>query len=129
MESPLKPFKTLLVGAAAGAAVFFALDAVRAQAVLTVAQLELNSKLYVGTTVEVTGMVSGVRSETRQVNGAPVPYVKLNLYKVDNKGRKASRYVYVALPATSFKAMPVEGQMMAITGPLKWGYEIAAIDP
>jgi hypothetical protein len=121
--------KTLVVGAAAGAATFFALSAVRAQAVLTVAQIEQNAKAYVGTTVQVTGWVSGVRTDTRSVNGQQVPYVKLNLYKVDSKGRKQSRYIYVALPSASFQTLPVEGQMMSITGPLKWGYEIAAIDP
>jgi hypothetical protein len=121
--------KTIVVGAAAGAAAFVALSAV-SQTVLTVAQVEQNSRAYVGTTVEVTGLVQSVRSDTRTVNGARIPYVKLNLYKVDAKGRKGTRYIYVALPADSFKGgMPVEGQMMSITGPLKWGYEIAAIDP
>jgi hypothetical protein len=129
-NKPLKQsLKAALIGAFAGAMIFFALDAVKAQANLTVAQIEQNSKMYVGTTVQVTGMVSSVRSSKRNVNGYPTPYVMLNLYKVDAKGRKANRYVYVALPATSFQTMPIEGQMMAITGPLKWGYEIAAIDP
>lgn len=121
--------QTVVAGALAGALIFFGLNAVKAQTVLTVAQVEANSKLYVGTTVQVTGLVSGVRSETRNVRGIATPYVKLNLYKLDNKGKKASRYIYVALPASSFQTMPVEGQMMAVTGPLKWGYEIAAIDP
>jgi len=130
IEKPLKPsLKAALIGAFVGAVVFFALDAVKAQADLSVAQIEQNAKMYVGTTVQVTGMISGVRTESRSINGQQVPYVKLNLYKVDNKGRKASRYIFVALPAASFTTMPVEGQMMAITGPLKWGYEIAAIDP
>lgn len=125
----ISPLKAVAAGALAGALTFLGLNAVKAQAVLTVAQVEQNPKAYVGGTVQVTGYVSGVRSDTRKINGENVPYVKLNLYKVDNKGRKASRYIYVALPASSFQTMPVEGQMMAITGPLKWGYEIAAIDP
>ena len=120
--------KTLAVGALAGAATFLALSA-GSQAVLTVAQVEQNPRSYVGTTVQVTGLVQSVRTSTRSVNGKSVPYVMLNLYKVDNKGRKASRYIYVALPSGSFATVPVEGQMMSITGPLKWGYEIAAIDP
>lgn len=125
----LPPLKSVGVGALAGALVFLGLGAVKAQTALTVAQIETNARAYVGGMVAVTGMVSSVRTETRSVKGAQVPYVKLNLYKVDGKGRKQSRYIYVALPASSFQTMPIEGQMMEITGPLKWSYEIAAIDP
>lgn len=121
--------KAAAVGTLAGAAVFFALGAVKAQTALTVADVESNSRAYVGTTVQVTGLVQSVRSDHRRINGADVPYIKLNLYKLDKKGNKGSRYIYVALPASAFQTMPVEGQMMAVTGPLKWGYEIAAIDP
>ena len=123
----LASLKFVIVGALIG--ICFTLGAVKAQQALQVSDVEVNAKQYVGSVVQVTGMISGVRSETRNVAGQPVPYVKLNLYKVDNKGRKASRYIYVALPASSFQTMPIEGQMMAITGPLKWPYEIAAIDP
>jgi hypothetical protein len=128
-KPPTFPFKTAAVGAFAGALVFCALTAVKAQTALTVAALESNTRAYVGTTVAVTGLVQNVRRDNRRVNGKEVPFVKLNLYKVDNKGRKARRYLYVALPAASFDHPPVEGEMMTVTGPLKWGYEIAAIDP
>jgi hypothetical protein len=125
----LPSLKSAGIGALAGALVFLGLSAVKAQTALTVAAVESNAKAYVGTTVAVTGLVSNVRTDSRSVNGAQVPYVKLNLYKVDSKGRKQSRYIYVALPASAFQTMPIEGQLMEISGPLKWGYEIAAIDP
>jgi hypothetical protein len=123
------PLKAVAVGALCGLLVFLGLSAVTAQSVLTVAQLETNPRAYVGTTVQITGLVQNVRNDTRRINGKDVPYVKLNLYKVDAKGRKAPRYVYVSLPAKDYQTPPVEGQMMAVTGPLKWAYEIAAIDP
>ncbi len=129
IEKSLTPLKTALIGALAGGLTFFALSAVKAQTVLTVAQIEQSSKTYVGTTVQVTGLASSVRSDNRYVNGKNVAYVKLNLYKLDGRGRKGSRYIYVALPASQFTSIPVEGRMATITGPLKWGYEIAAIDP
>jgi hypothetical protein len=128
MSQPSK-LPPVAAGALSGLLVFLGLTAVKAQSVLTVAQLETNTRAYVGTTVQVTGLVQNVRNDTRRVNGKDVPYVKLNLYKVDGKGRKAARYVYVSLPAKDYQSPPVEGQMMAVTGPLKWGYEIAAIDP
>ncbi|MDE2141289.1 MAG: hypothetical protein KGJ84_02605 [Elusimicrobia bacterium] len=120
--------KTFAVGALAGAAAFLALSA-GSQTVLTVAQVDQNVRAYIGTTAQVTGLVQSVRSATRTVKGRSIPYVQLNLYKVDAKGRKTGRYIYVALPSSSFQSMPVEGQMMSVTGPLKWGNEIAAIDP
>ena len=122
--------KAVVVGALAGAATFFALSAVRAQAVLTVAQVRSNPKAYVATgIVQVTGLVSGVRTDTRRINGEDVPVIKLNLYEQDSKGRRGSHYVYVVVPANQFSSLPVEGGMATITGPLKWPYEVAAIDP
>ena len=122
--------KTLVVGALAGAVTFLALSAVRAQTVLTVAQLRSNPKAYVGNgDVAITGMASGIRSDSRKINGQMVPVLKINLYELDNKGRKGSHYVYAVVPASQFTASPVEGGMVTITGPLKWPYEIAAIDP
>jgi len=125
-----RKYFSVVVGALAGALTFFALTAVKAQTVLTVAQLRSNPKLYVGVgTVAVTGMASGIRSDSRKINGQMVPYVKINLYELDSKGKKGSHYVYVAMPASGFSTAPVEGQMTTITGPVKWPYEVAAIDP
>ena len=119
------------VGALAGVLAFGTLTAVKAQQNLTVAQVHHDPKAYVnnGQTYAVTGLAVNVRRENRRVSGRDVPYVKLNLYDVDAKGRKGSHYVYVALPVSDFQSVPVEGQMAVITGPMKWPYEIAAIDP
>ena len=122
------PCKAAVVGALSGAVMFFGLGVLKAQTALTVAQVKANPKLYVGSSVQVTGLAWSVRSDTRKRNGQMIPYVKLNLYELDAKGRRGSRYVYVALPASAFTSMPVEGQMATITGPLKWPYEIAVID-
>ncbi len=126
---PTQWCKAALIGGLAGAVVFFILAGVRAQSALTVADVHANSKQYVGTNVEVLGMANNIRSDTKTVNGRKVQYTKLNLYEVDSKGRKGSHYIYVALPTGNFTSMPVNGQMTSITGPLKWPYEIAAIDP
>ena len=124
------PLKAVVVGALAGAATFLALSAVRAQTVLTVAQVRSNPKAYVATgVVQVTGLASSIRSDTRRINGQEVPVIKLNLYELDSKGRKGSHYVYAVVPADQFSSLPVEGGMATITGPLKWPYEVAAIDP
>jgi hypothetical protein len=124
------PLKTVVVGALAGAVTFFVLSAVRAQTVLTVAQVRSNPKAYVGNgEVAVTGMASSIRSDTRKINGQDVPVIKMNLYELDSKGRKGSHYVYAVVPASQFSSVPVEGGMATITGPLKWPYEVAAIDP
>jgi hypothetical protein len=129
-ERNLSSFKTVVGGALAGAVTFLALGAVRAQSVLTVAQLRSNPKAYVGVgQVQITGMASGIGSTTRKINGQVVPAVKLNLYELDSKGRKGSHYVFAVVPASSFASVPVEGGMVTITGPLKWPYEVAAIDP
>lgn len=128
-KTTTQTLKTVVIGALAGAAAFAALGTLKAQSVLTVAQVESDPRVYVGTRVQVTGLAEAVRTKTRRVNGKDVPYVMLDLHKVDAKGRKTPRYIYVALPAADFQTAPVEGQMMAVTGPLKWGYEIAAIDP
>ncbi|MFI5347636.1 MAG: hypothetical protein ACHQ51_14775 [Elusimicrobiota bacterium] len=128
-KSPASLFKSVGVGALSGALVFFALTAVKAQQSLTVNDLRANPKLYVGNTVAITGLVSGVRSEMKKINGQQVPWTKLNLYERDAKGRKGSHYVYVSLPAANFTPTPNEGDQMTVTGPLKWPYEIAAIDP
>ena len=126
----LSSLKTVVVGALAGAITFIALSAVRAQTVLTVAQLRSNPKAYVGNgEVAITGMASSIRSDKRRVNGQDIPVIKLNLYELDTKGRKGSHYVYAVVPASQFSSVPVEGGMATITGPLKWPYEIAAIDP
>ena len=98
---------------------FLALGAVRAQSLLTVAQLRSNPKAYVGDgEVQITGMASGIRSDTRKYNGLVVPVLKLNLYEVDAKGREGSHYVYCVVPASQFSTTPVEGGMVTITGPL-----------
>jgi len=124
------PLKTIIVGALAGAVTFFALSAVKAQSLLTVAQLRSNPKAYVGIgDVQVTGMASGIRSDTRRINGQNVPVLKINVYELDSKGRKGSHYVYAVVPSSQFNSIPAEGGMVTITGPLKWPYEIAAIDP
>jgi hypothetical protein len=124
------PLKAVIAGALAGAVTFLALSAVRAQTALTVAQVRSNPKAYVGNgEVAVTGMASGIRSDSRTINGQVVPVVKLNLYELDSKGRKGSHYVYAVVPASQFSSIPVEGGMATITGPLKWPYEVAAIDP
>jgi hypothetical protein len=126
----VSPFKAVVVGALAGAATFFALTAVKAQTNLTVAQVRSNPKAYVGNgEVAVTGMAWAIRSDSRTINGQVVPVIKLNLYELDSKGRKGSHYVYAVVPASQFSSLPVEGGMATITGPLKWPYEIAAIDP
>jgi hypothetical protein len=120
--------KAALIGSLSGAVMFFALGALKAQTALTVADVKTNPKAYVGSSVSVTGLAWSVRSETKVKDGQPVPYVKLNLYELDKKGKKGSRYIYVALRASNFNSVPVEGQMATITGPLKWPYEIAVID-
>ena len=120
--------KAVLIGSLSGAVMFLALGVLKAQTALTVADVKMNPKAYVGTTVSVTGLAWSVRSETKSKNGQAVPYVKLNLYELDKNGKKGSRYVYVALRASNFNAVPIEGQMATITGPLKWPYEIAVID-
>jgi len=123
--------KSAAVGALAGALVFLALSAVKAQQALNVADIRANPKAYVntGNAYQVTGVASFVHSSSRYVNGQNVPYIKLSLYELDAKGRKGSHYVYVSLPANNFVSVPTEGQMATITGPMKWPYEIAAIDP
>jgi len=126
---PTQWCKAALIGGLAGAVVFFILAGVRAQIALTVAEVRADAKRYVGTNVQVTGMAQGVRSDTKKINGRTVPYTKLNLYEVDSKGHKGSHYIYVSLPTSDFTSTPVNGGMAAITGPLKWPYEIAAIDP
>jgi hypothetical protein len=122
--------KAAAVGILAGALTFFALTAVKAQTVLTVAQVRSNPKAYVGNgDVAVTGMASSIRSDKRRINGQDVPVLKMNVYELDNKGRKGSHYVYAVVPSSQFSAVPEEGGMVTITGPLKWPYEVAAIDP
>lgn len=102
----------------------------KAQTVLTVAQLRSNPKAYVGAgNVQITGLASGIRSDSRKINRELVPVIKLNLYELDSRGNKGSHYVYVVMPASQFTSVPAEGQMATITGPLKWPYEIAAVDP
>lgn len=128
-RTPLPPLKSAAIGALAGALVFFTLSAVKAQQTLTVNELHRNPKPYVGSTVAITGLVANVRSATKRVNGKDVPWTRLNLYETDNKGRKGSHYVYVSLPSANFTPAPNEGDRMTVTGPLKWPYEIAAIDP
>lgn len=129
-RAALSSLKTVVVGALAGALTFFALSAVRAQSVLTVEQLRSNPKMYVGNgEVQLTGVASSIRSDTRKINGQLVPVFKINLYERDSKGRKGSHYVYCVVQASQFTSTPVEGGLTTITGPLKWPYEIAAIDP
>jgi hypothetical protein len=129
-QKSLTPLKAAAIGALAGGLTFFALGAVTAQTVLSVAQVRSNPKAYVGNgTVQVTGLAYGIRSDSRKLNNQAVPYIKLNLYEQDSKGNKGSHYVYVAIPASQFASVPAEGQLATITGPLKWPYEIAAIDP
>lgn len=130
IERHLSSLKTLVVGALAGAVTFFALSGVRAQSVLTVAQLHKNIKAYVGNgEVQVTGIAQAIRSGTRKINGKVVPVTILDLYEQDAKGRKTGHYVFCVVPTSQLTTMPVEGGMATITGPLKWPYEIAAIDP
>ena len=129
-RNTLSSLKTVVVGTLAGALTFFALSAVRAQALLTVAQLRSNPKAYVGNgEVQITGMAKYVHSETRKINGQVVPVYKISLYELDAKGRAGSHYVYCVVPASQFTSVPAENAMVTITGPLKWPYEIAAIDP
>lgn len=124
------PIKAVAAGALAGAVTFFALGAVKAQSLLTVSQLRSNPKAYVGIgEVQITGMASSVRNDTRKIDGQIVPVLKINVYEVDSKGKKGSHYVYAVVPASRFNSVPLEGGMVTITGPLKWPYEIAAIDP
>jgi hypothetical protein len=126
----LSPLKTAVIGALSGVVAFVALTAVRAQAVLTVAQLRSNPKAYVGNgEVAITGMAHDIRSGTRRINGQVVPVTILDLYDLDAKGRKGSHYVFCVVPASRFSSSPVEGGMTTVTGPLKWPYEVAAIDP
>ncbi|HXT00118.1 MAG TPA: hypothetical protein VN915_05550 [Elusimicrobiota bacterium] len=130
IERHLSSLKTVVVGALAGVVTFLALNAVRAQTVLTVEQLRGNPKAYVGNgEVAITGIAKYIRSETRKYNGQVVPVIKLSLYERDKKGNAGSHYVFCVVPASQFSTTPVEGGMVTITGPLKWPYEIAAIDP
>jgi hypothetical protein len=122
--------KSAAIGALSGVVVFVALTAAHAQAVLTVAQLRSNPKAYVGNgEVAITGMASHIRSGTRKYNGQVTPVYMLDLHEVDAKGRQGSHYVYAVVPTSKFSSIPVEGGMTTITGPLKWPYEVAAIDP
>ena len=122
--------KAAVIGALSGAIVFLALCGVRAQQGpgISVADLRHNPKPYVGTVVSVTGMANSVRSGEKWNGHEKVPCIKLNLYEVDAKGRKGSHYIYVNMPTSQYKFVPAEGQMVQITGPLKWPYEVAAID-
>ena len=129
-RNSLSSLKTVAIGALSGFVAFVALTAVRAQSVLTVAQLRSNPKAYVGNgEVAITGMASHIRSGTRKYNGQVTPVYMMDLYELDRKGRKGSHYVYAVVPTTQFTSIPAEGGMATITGPLKWPYEIAAIDP
>lgn len=123
------PFKSVAAGALAGVLVFLGLSAVKAQQTLTVYDVRMNPKAYVGTTVAVTGIATAVRAESKSVHGQAVPWIKLNLYEWDaKKVQRGSRYIYVSLPASDFQGKPNDGDKMTITGPLKWPYEIAVID-
>lgn len=130
MTATSSSLKSAVAGALAGVLSFAALTHVKAQQNLTVAQVHKDPKSFVnnGSVYQVTGLAWSVRSDTKRVAGKDVPYVKLNLYELDAKGRKGSRYIYVSLPASDFSSVPVEGQMASITGPMKWPYEIAVID-
>jgi len=122
-------WKTAVIGGLSGTVVFVVLMAARAQTIATVSDVRANPKQYVGSSVQVTGLAQGIRTDTKLVKGSKVPYTKLNLYEVDAKGRKGSHYIYVALPTSDFSTTPVEGEMARVTGTLKWPYEVAAIDP
>lgn len=120
--------KSVVVGALAGAAVFLALSAVKAQTSLTVFDFQRNSKQYVGTEVRVTGLAQNIRHDVKQVQGKPVEYTKLNLYSILPNGKRDSHYIYVNLPTSSFRFVPNEGDSVSIQGTPKWPYEIAVID-
>ena len=78
---------------------------------MTVADVHVNAKRYVGTSVEMLGMSENVHSETKMVNGVKISYTKLTLYEVDAKGHKDSHYIYVSLPTSNFTSMPVNAGM------------------
>jgi hypothetical protein len=132
MEYPSrKSLKAAFIGAISGALVFCALGIVKGQGQqgLTVHDAHSDPKQYVGSKVSITGMVSGVRADTKWLNGHQVPCIKLNLYEVDPaKNKKTGYYVYISLPTSAFKFVPNEGDLVAIEGTLKWPWQFAMID-
>lgn len=126
----LTPYwKAVLIGGLSGALVFSILSAVRAQSQMNVADVLTNPQLYIGKSVQVTGIAKDIRAVTYKVNGSKVPTTKLNLYEVDAKGRKGRHYINVAIPTSSFSSVPADGQMASITGLLKGPYEVGVIEP
>src|SRR5260370_1393451 len=112
--------KSALVGSLAGALVFAALRLVTAQTALSVTQFHQNQRGYVGSMVQITGVARNIRQEMKKVNGREVPYIKLNLYEDDVKGKKSRYYVYVALPTSQMKSAINEGDNAAIVGKMQW---------
>jgi hypothetical protein len=109
----------------AGAALFLALGAAPAQ---QVSEVRVNPALFIGRSVQVTGLVGSVKAVTRQVHGRMTQLLKFNLYEVDARGRRGAHYIFISLPASQFQYVPIEGRMLTIQGLLKPPYEVAAID-
>lgn len=99
-----------------------------AQTVLSVKDFHRSSKTYVGNSVQVTGLAFNVRQELKRRNGQDVAFTSFNLYEVDAKGKKGKYYIYVSIPAGSFKTPLEEGGSATITGAIQWPYQIGRID-
>jgi hypothetical protein len=117
------------IGMLSGALVFVGLRHLGAQTVLRVADFHRNSKAYVGTTIQVTGVAGSVKLENKKVGSDNVPYAKFCLYEQDSKGKKTKYYIWVSIPAESFQNPPKEGDDVTITGLAQWPDQIAKIEP
>lgn len=99
-----------------------------AQTVLSVKDFHRSSKTYVGGSVQMTGLAYNIRQEIKRRNGRDVPFTSFNLYEADAKGKKGKYYVFVSIPASSFKSPVIEGDPATITGAIQWPYQIGRID-
>ncbi len=113
---------------AVAGALGFAAARAYAQTVLTVKDFHRNSKAYVGGSVQISGLAYNIRQETKRRNGVDVAFTSFNLYESDAKGKKGKYYVFVSIPADSFKTPLVDGQPATITGPIQWPYQVGRID-
>jgi hypothetical protein len=119
--------RPVVVGAAAGALVFWALSALQAQGGATVGDVLGDPGRFWGRIVSVTGRVDSVRAAGRYLRGQRVPTYSFNLYELGER-RQRRHYVFVSLPASQFPATPQEGQDLTITGTLQAPLQLGKIE-
>ena len=120
--------QTAAAGALAGFLLLLGVRTLMAQTVVTVNDFHRNSKSYVGSNVQISGIAYSIRQEIKQRNGQGVAYTTFNLYENGAKGKKGKYYVFVSIPASSFKTPITEGDPATITGPIQWPYQVGRID-